>query len=253
MRHLVSVALSVLIFLLPASAQRGGGRGAGSVSARGGGSFRGSVAASGFHGGSFQGSARTSYPVRTQVPTRNWGGYGNGYYGSGWHRRYPYYPYYGYVGYGYAYPYAYFGFDNGFYSSTYYSDQNSDYYAQQNAQLNAEIGSLNQQMQDLRDQNDNLLDYVERSGAAAAARAPAPNVPQSLTQPMQAEPPAPATVLVFKDGHTAEVHNYAIVGSTLWSLTQNRSQKYPVADLDIDKTIQENEKRGVEFTAPTQK
>jgi hypothetical protein len=251
MRHTVSVALSVLFFLLPAFAQRGGGRGAGSVSARGGSSFRGSVASSGFHGGSFQ--ARSSYPIRTQVPTRNWAGYGGYGYGYGWHRHYPYYPYYGYVGYGYAYPYAYFGFSNGFYSSTYYSDQNSDYYAQQNAQLNAEIGSLNQQMQDLRDQNDNLRDYVDRSGAAAAARAPVPNVPSSLAQPMQAEPPVPPTVLVFKDGHTTEVHNYAIVGSTLWALSQNRSQKYAVSDLDIDKTIQENEKRGVEFTAPTQK
>jgi len=270
MRHLGSVALCLLVLLLPAYAQRGG-RGGGAVASRGGGGFRGSAPMAFHGGGSFQGAPRSSYPVRTQIPQRPWGGqgylglgygngYGYGYYGHGHgyypHYHYPYYPSYGY-GVGYVYPYAYMGypyFDNGFYATYYSSDQNSDYYAQQTAQLNSEIGSLNQQMQDLRDQNDNLRDYIERSDAAAAARTqPAPAAPQSLQQPMQAETPAPPTVLVFKDGHTAEVHNYAVVGDTLWALTDRRSQKYPLADLDINKTVQENERRGVEFTAPPQK
>ena len=250
MRYPVLLGVCLIVFLLPAYAQRGG-RGGGSVAIRGG--------VSSFHAsGSYHAPALT-YPARAQVYQRPWGG--QGYLGLGWgvghgpgfypfHHHY-YYPYaYGvypsvYVGYGYPY------FDNGFYAGSYSSNQNSDYYAQQTAQLNAEIGSLNQQMQDLRDQNDSLRDYVERSDAAAAARTPAaPQVPQSLNQPMQTQPPAPPTVLVFRDGHTTEVHNYAVVGDTLWALTDRRSQKYPLADIDIDKTVQENEKRGVEFTAP---
>jgi len=209
----------------------------------------------------------SSFTTRSAVParplgTRNWGvgvgwGAGNGFW---WRRNRFFYPY----TYGYVYPYGYLGYpyigypyyDSGYYSSS-YSDQNSDYNAQQTAQLNAEIGSLNQQMQDLRDQNDNLRDYIERSDAAAGARygAPAPdaNVPDSLKQPIQNQAPVVPTTLFFKDGHTVDIHNYAVVGNTLWALSENRSVKYPLADIDIDKTTQENEKHGVEFAVPQQK
>ncbi len=30
---------------------------------------------------------------------------------------------------------------------------------------------------------------------------------------------APATVLVFRDEHKQEIHNYAIVGETLWNFS----------------------------------
>jgi TolA-binding protein len=182
-------------------------------------------------------------------------GFGFGYGSRPYHRRYGYYPYaYPYYAYPYAYAgaYPYYGYDDSGVYSSYSTNSDSDYYQQQ--QLNAELGSLNQQIDDLREQNDSLRDYVTRGNPQEG---PVPQqqtdrrVPQSLQQPMQsAVAPAPATVLVFRDGHTAEVGNYAIVGKTLWSLSERRSQKYPLADIDLAKTQQENEKRGVEFTAP---
>lgn len=260
---------------------RGGG---GGFHGAPGGGFHGAPGG-GYHGGGYHPGPGYGGIVKTQVPSRwhgggwgggsSWGfgvgfGYGGGYvsggyghgYGYGWgpyrHHRYPYYPYYGYgyyapYAYGYPYVYAYPSmsysvYDPGAY--TYYSNNDASYYAQQQAQLNAEIGSLNQQMQDLRQENDNLRDYVQRSNPAPA-QGPDRRLPQSLNQPMNREPVAtPPTILVFHDGSRVEVRNYAIVGKTIWSLSETRSEKYPLADLDVDKTVQVNEQRGIEFTPP---
>ncbi|MGH9522820.1 MAG: hypothetical protein ACRD3E_09840 [Terriglobales bacterium] len=69
--------------------------------------------------------------------------------------------------------------------------------------------------------------------------------PVSVPQPEQ-----PLTVLVYRDGHRAEVHNYAIVGETLWIFSEQRAQKVPLADLNLDATRQANDERGIEFAAP---
>lgn len=70
--------------------------------------------------------------------------------------------------------------------------------------------------------------------------------PIPATRPRQ-EPPAPPTVLIFRDGHPAEVHNYAVVGQVLWIFSEERARKVPLADLDLDATRNANEERGVEF------
>jgi len=70
--------------------------------------------------------------------------------------------------------------------------------------------------------------------------------PIPATRPRQ-EPSAPPTVLIFRDGHQAEVHNYAVVGQVLWIFSEERARKVPLADLDLDATRQANEARGVEF------
>jgi hypothetical protein len=65
--------------------------------------------------------------------------------------------------------------------------------------------------------------------------------------------PAPAgdpTLLVFRDGHTLEVGNYAIVGSTLFDLTLGHSRKVPLSDLDLEATRKQNDDRGVIFQLP---
>jgi hypothetical protein len=256
-RMVITASLFLLLSLassLPASAQRRSGGVAVS---------RGAVAAPAMRSYAVRSYAVHSYAPRTNVvrseaPVRRWGsgvGFGFGYGSRPYHRRYSgYYPYaYSYPYYGY--PYAYvdtYPYDD---SGAYYADD--DQSASQQQQLNAEIGSLNQQIEDLRDANDSLRDYVERGGSAAPylapQQAPERTVPQSLQQPMQsAVPAAPATVLVFRDGHQVEVHNYAIVGKTLWALSEKRSEKYPLTDLDLEKTQAENEKRGVEFTAPVE-
>jgi hypothetical protein len=67
------------------------------------------------------------------------------------------------------------------------------------------------------------------------------------------EPAAPApTLLVFKDGHTLEVGNYAIIGATLFDLTPGHSRKVPLADLNLQSTQRQNDTRGITFQLPPQ-
>lgn len=74
----------------------------------------------------------------------------------------------------------------------------------------------------------------------------------------QAEPPAdsapslePSTVLVFKDGHEFEVANYAIVGNTLYDLSEGRRGKISLSELDVNATVKLNDDRGIEFQVPS--
>ncbi len=60
----------------------------------------------------------------------------------------------------------------------------------------------------------------------------------------------PSTVLVFKDGHQSDVHNYAIVGDTLFDLGAGRTRKILLADLDLPATHKANDERGVDFQIP---
>jgi hypothetical protein len=57
-------------------------------------------------------------------------------------------------------------------------------------------------------------------------------------------------VLIFKDGHQLQVENYAIVGSTLYDLTDGRKRKIALDDLDLTATSKQNEDRGVDFQLP---
>jgi hypothetical protein len=68
--------------------------------------------------------------------------------------------------------------------------------------------------------------------------------------PAAPEPPQTPTVLVFKDGHTVEVGNYAIVGANLFDLTPGHARKVALADLDLDATQKRNDDRGVTFQLP---
>jgi hypothetical protein len=61
---------------------------------------------------------------------------------------------------------------------------------------------------------------------------------------------APATVLVFRDEHKQEIHNYAIVGQTLWNFNPQHTQKIPLSDLDIPATTKANDEHGVDFHLP---
>ncbi len=61
----------------------------------------------------------------------------------------------------------------------------------------------------------------------------------------------PATVLIFRDGHRQEVHDYAIVGGNLFDLgTAHVMKKIPLAMLDLDATHKENDLNGVDFRVP---
>lgn len=86
-----------------------------------------------------------------------------------------------------------------------------------------------------------------------AETAPAPVAPS----PVAAAPPAPvvaqpSTVLVYRDGHQGELVNYAIVGDTIFDLTDNRTHKILLADIDLSATRKANDARGVDFQVPAQ-
>jgi hypothetical protein len=72
------------------------------------------------------------------------------------------------------------------------------------------------------------------------------------SEPQEQQPVAeqPETVLVFKDGHQMEVANYAIVGSTLYDLSEGRTRKVALAELDLQATVKQNDSRGVDFRLP---
>lgn len=62
--------------------------------------------------------------------------------------------------------------------------------------------------------------------------------------------PQPPTLVVFKDGHTLELGNYAIIGTNLFDLTPGHARKIALADLDLEATRKQNEDRGVSFQLP---
>ncbi len=82
---------------------------------------------------------------------------------------------------------------------------------------------------------------------------PADEQASRQTTAAAAEPPEtlPNTVLIFRDGHRAEVRDYAIVGATLYELgTAHVMKKIPLATLDLNATRKENELNGVDFHLP---
>ena len=77
--------------------------------------------------------------------------------------------------------------------------------------------------------------------------------PMSSTPTHQPEvPPVESTTLVFRDGHTQNVTNYAIMGQTLY-IFDSHTQKVGLGDLDIPATEKLNDDVGVEFHLPKAK
>jgi hypothetical protein len=144
-----------------------------------------------------------------------------------------YSPYYGGYGYTpYAYPYYYDGED---YSDSADSqappaDYRDDYRNNDDYRHNADRQVLDQ---DYRSE-------LKRPTEQSSERSPEPVAAQ------------PSTLLIFKDGHQQEISNYAIVGSTLYDLSDGRSKKVQLSDLDVSATVKQNDERGVEFQVPAQ-
>ena len=101
---------------------------------------------------------------------------------------------------------------------------------------------------DLAREIDRLRDEVERMREEQLSREQAR---QAALQPRPSveDKPAP-TILVFRDGRRSEVHNFALVGQTLWVFTEQRARKMPVSDLDVESTKEVNAGRGVDFRLP---
>ena len=106
--------------------------------------------------------------------------------------------------------------------------------SEQEADLAREVGRLRDEIERLRDE--------ERSREEARQAA-------SQARP-SAEEKTATTILVFRDGRRSEIQNYAIVGQTLWMLTEQRARKMSMSDLDVEATRKLNADRGVEFRTP---
>jgi hypothetical protein len=83
---------------------------------------------------------------------------------------------------------------------------------------------------------------VESSSGEASERA--------TQAPQPAVDDQPRTVLVFKDGHTQEVQNYAVVDNMLYDLSPGQHRKIALADLDLNATEKQNDDRGIDFQVP---
>lgn len=86
----------------------------------------------------------------------------------------------------------------------------------------------------------------DEATSARSERSDAAPAPEPAPEPDPLDP----TVLVFKDGHKLEVENYAIVGSSIFDLSQGHRHKIALADLDIPATRKANDERGVVFELP---
>jgi len=120
------------------------------------------------------------------------------------------------------------------YSAPYYpiAEKPSPTVTDRDSDLAAEVERLTKEFEQLR---------VEGASGEQARQAATPPLPVKENEP---------TVLVFRDGHQSEVRNYAIVGQTLWVLTEERARKIPFSDLDMEVTKKVNVQRGVELRLP---
>ena len=252
-RPLLSAAFVLLLVAVPLSAQHGGGGHAsgggghvGGFASHGGGfaghssapAFGGVRAGSGSAARSFAGSA--SHPAFSSRSFNR--GSGRGFNRSGGVRFGAYGVgsscyYYGYGCGAYGYPWGYAGF----YDPYWWADSGSsfDYDQQYQTGLANEMNQQSLDEQSMRQQNDQDL-YAQW----------APSAPREHREHEELNEAAPATVLVFRDEHKQEIHNYAIVGQTLFSFNPQHTQKIPLSDLDIPATTKENDEHGVDFHVP---
>ena len=247
MRRWLAIAAvsSAVLLVAPLSAQMRGGSRGGASTGRGGFSSGGPV---GIRGGSFGGQRfGAGFGSGLRQPSfnsgRSFGGFRGRSFGPTHFRRRaffssvsPYYfGYYGYPAYygGYAYSTDYPAYD--YYGPSYYSGQS---YAAQNdiAQQQQDIDRLEAEVARLREQKESDRETHD-------ATPPQPESRVEVSSP---------TVLVFRDKHTQEVQNYAIVGGTLWIFSEQRATKLPLSWLDIEATSKANDDRGLDFQLPKQ-
>ena len=103
-------------------------------------------------------------------------------------------------------------------------------------QLAAQVGNLAAEVEMMRE------DQALRDSRGAPSAEPS----------VVPEEKPPTTLLVYRDGHQLEVQDYAVQGKTLWVFSGQKTQRVPLADLDLTATQRVNGERGVDFTAPDQ-
>jgi len=272
---LIKVALCAALLAAPAWAQRGGGAFGGMSG--GGHAMGGGHAVGGGHVGVSPGfaghasvpsgyHASAGYARRPVYGARpwgngwngngNWGWHGNngwGWRGNGWWWRgnrfrfwgpwwgwnwgWSWYPWY----YGYGFGYDTLGYDYPDYSPSYYP---SDAYppAGYAPQYDSSYG-----------------DYANfppsGSSASCASETEVQRIQNEVEQlkAQQADrysEPKSNTVLVYRDGHSETVENYAVSDGTVWIFNQHRTRKVPLSQIDVPATQRDNDARGGEFIVP---
>jgi hypothetical protein len=109
--------------------------------------------------------------------------------------------------------------------------------------FDSSTGQLVGEIQDLRNQVQQLSDELTAARAYAVPQPPAP----AVSNP---EPPGPPTVLVFNNGQRIETRGYAISGRTVWALDENNVRKFALSELNVPQTQMENQRRGIDFKLP---
>jgi hypothetical protein len=94
---------------------------------------------------------------------------------------------------------------------------------------------------------DHYLDSRENSKPKAEAGQPASEEAAAKPEPADQTPP---TVFIFKDGHKLQTRNYAIVGQTLYDLSNDQVHKIQLAELDLDATKKANDDLGIVLRLP---
>lgn len=260
---LYSATLFALLLTVPVWAQRGGGGHGGMGGGHVGGGFSGGAHAgayAGYHGGTaYRGGYAGYRGGNWSAGSRAWGGTtwrgnnwnGRGWYGRGWYRtRWGWnwgYPYWG-VGWGW-YPgwgWGYYG-DTGWDNSYSYSPDMSTYaaaptYASSYPSIvyMAPDGSLQDSPSDETQQQINQLQQQVSQLQAEQQTSSSPRMTDVHYD----------TVLVYRDGHTETVGNYAIVGNTVWVFNETRARKIPLSELDLRATKRSNQDRGNDFVVP---
>jgi hypothetical protein len=134
-----------------------------------------------------------------------------------------------------------FGY-SAFYDPYWWWDSGSNYDEDREREI-AEASQMNQQnleeQRQLREQDPDIYAPQRRTDPPASGRSD-----------VQGESFTPSTVLVFRDQHKQEVQNYAIVGQTLWNFSAQRTQKIPLASLDLAATVKANDEQGITFRIP---
>jgi len=253
MRRLLTLAAFLLILsLVPVCAQRGGRGGGGGHGGSGGGhgGFGGHAAVAGHSvGGGFAGahlgssfSSRLGSYAGSHSGLESRGFHGDRFHGDRFHGdrfRGGHFGYgfrnrcYGCWGYGYPY--------YGYYDPYWWWDSGSSFDEEQarDRQLANEMNEENlEEQRMLREQDQD-----------AYARPMGPPRDTQAREEEHAQKDA-ATVLVFRDQHQREIQNYAIADGVLWNFTGSRTEKIPLAIIDIPATIKANDDHGVDFRLP---
>src|SRR5581483_11087283 len=119
--------------------------------------------------------------------------------------------------------YGYWGYPIGGYYDPWfgeYSVDESDYAP--NANLAYESAPSNQQAR-LEQRLDSIEDRLNNLISRLQSPRPAPT--QSQAAPPEKPEPSSEATLVFRDGHSETIENYAIVGHTVWVFNEQRARK----------------------------